>query len=97
MRVISIKKLKEFWEKHPDSEIHLRAWKECVEHTTWEKPCDVLDSFNTADSLKNKRVVFNICHNKYRMIVKIEYKIGLVFVRFIGTHNEYDKINAETV
>ena len=98
MRVIAIKTLREFWTKHPDSEVSLRAWYDGVTQCKkWENPHDVLDTFNSADPLKNNRVVFNIAHNKYRLVVKVEYTLGLIYVCFIGTHREYEKIDAENV
>lgn len=98
MRVISIKALREFWIEHRDAEISLRAWCDCVTHCKkWENPQNVLDTFNSADTLKNNRVVFNIAHNKYRLVVKVEYKLGLIYVCFIDTHKEYEKIDAENV
>ncbi len=84
-------------EAYPDAESALKAWILYVKKVQWTKPSDVLESFNNADTLKNNRVVFNIAHNKYRLIVKVEYKKNAVFIRFIGTHKEYDKIDAENI
>lgn len=97
MRLISRKKLIEFWTKYVDSEEQLKAWAFEVEHAEWRTPSDVKARYGTADFLKNNRMVFNIRGNRYRLIVKIEYNIQIVFVRFIGTHKEYDKIDAENI
>ncbi|MBO7107484.1 MAG: type II toxin-antitoxin system HigB family toxin [Verrucomicrobia bacterium] len=97
MHIISVKALKLFLEVYPDAESALKAWILYVKKVQWTKPSDVLESFNNADTLKNNRVVFNIAHNKYRLIVKVEYKKNAVFIRFIGTHKEYDKIDAENI
>ena len=97
MHIISVKALKLFLEAYPDAESALKAWILYVKKVQWTKPSDVLESFNNADTLKNNRVVCNIAHNKYRLIVKVEYKKNAVFIRFIGTHKEYDKIDAENI
>lgn len=97
MRLISRRKLIEFWTRYTDSEEQLKAWASEVEHADWKTPSDVKARYGTADILKGDRVVFNIKGNRYRLIVKIQYNIQIVFIRFIGTHKEYDKINAEEV
>ena len=97
MRLISRRKLIEFWTRYADREEQLKAWASEVEHANWKTPSDVKARYGTADFLKGDRVVFNIKGNHYRLIVKIQYNIQIVFIRFIGTHKEYDKINAEDV
>lgn len=97
MRLISRKKLIEFWMEYVDSKDQLQAWAFEVEHAEWNTPNDVKARYGTADILRNNRVVFNIKGNHYRLVVKIEYKIKIVFIRFIGTHKEYDKIDAEKI
>jgi mRNA interferase HigB len=97
MRLISRKKLIEFWTRYADSEEQLKAWASEVEHAHWKTPSDVKARYGTADILPGDRVVFNIKGNHYRLIVKIQYNIQIVFIRFIGTHKEYDRINAEEI
>jgi mRNA interferase HigB len=97
MRLVSRKKLVEFWTKYVDSEEQLKAWAFEVEHAEWRTPGDVKARYGTADILRNNRVVFNIKGNRYRLVVKIEYNIQIVFIRFIGTHKQYDKIDAEKI
>jgi mRNA interferase HigB len=97
MRLVSRKKLVEFWTKYVDSEEQLKAWAFEVEHAEWRTPGDVKARYDTADILRNNRVVFNIKGNRYRLVVKIEYNIQIVFIRFIGTHKQYDKIDAEKI
>ncbi|HEX2994983.1 MAG TPA: type II toxin-antitoxin system HigB family toxin [Anaerolineales bacterium] len=97
MRLISRKKLIEFWTEYVDSKEQLKAWALEVEHAEWRTPSDVKARYGTADFLKNNRVVFNIKGNRYRLVVKIEYNIQIVFIRFIGTHKAYDKIDAENI
>ncbi|MEK6750820.1 MAG: type II toxin-antitoxin system HigB family toxin [Chloroflexota bacterium] len=97
MRLISRKKLIEFWTKYVDSEEQLKAWAWEVEHADWKTPSDVKARYGTADILKNDRVVFNIKGNHYRLVVKIQYNIQIVFIRFVGTHKQYEKIDAEKI
>lgn len=97
MRVIAISTLHQFWEKHPAAEQPIKAWFDEVSKATWTQPSDIKALYRNASILKNRRVVFNIKGNDYRLIVAIAYKLGIVYVKFIGTHTEYDKIDAETV
>ena len=97
MRVISKKILREFWGKNNDAEEQLKTWYKEATKANWEKPSDVKAEYVKASILKNKRVVFNICGNKYRLIVDVNYIRQWVFIRFVGTHNDYDKIDAENI
>ncbi|MCR4158829.1 type II toxin-antitoxin system HigB family toxin [Kerstersia gyiorum] len=97
MRVIAVSTLRQFWERHPDAEQPLKAWFDEASKATWAQPSDIKVQYRNASVLKNRRVVFNIKGNDYRLIVAIAYKLGIVYVKFIGTHAEYDKIDAETV
>jgi mRNA interferase HigB len=97
VRVLSRKTLREFWEKHSDAEQPLKAWHAEAEKATWKSPSDIKDRYASASFIGGDRVVFNIGGNKYRLIVALKYELGLVFVRFIGTHRAYDAIDAETV
>lgn len=97
MRVVARKTLKQFWEIHPDAEDALKAWFAEADAATWSNPANIKDQYRNASILKDQRVVFNICGNKYRLVVKISYKNGVVLIRFIGTHKEYDAINVEEV
>lgn len=93
LRIIKIKTLQYFWKKHLDAEKGLRVWYTDIESKAWESPNEIIRFFKNADTIGNNRIVFNIEHNKYRLIVLFRYKIQLGFVRFVGTHKEYDKIN----
>ncbi|PLY02153.1 MAG: addiction module toxin RelE [Desulfuromonas sp.] len=95
--IIAKKTLREFWEKHPDSEDALKAWHAEVKAAGWQNPAEVKAQYGNASILKNNRVVFNIHGNKYRLIVKINYVASIVLIRFVGTHKEYDAIDAEIV
>ncbi|MCI6480134.1 MAG: type II toxin-antitoxin system HigB family toxin [Candidatus Treponema excrementipullorum] len=97
MRIIAQKTLKEFWMKEPESQEALKAWYKEATSASWKGPAEIKKQYRSASILKDSRVVFNICGNKYRLIVKINYTIGICFVRFVGTHKEYDKVDAEKV
>jgi mRNA interferase HigB len=97
MRVITLKTLTAFWEKHPVAEGALKAWYAEAERAKWKTPQDILDKYRYADILPGNRVVFNIKGNHYRLVVTIHYNTGTVYIRFIGTHAEYDRIDAETI
>lgn len=97
MKIISVKILKDFWQQYPDSEQHLRAWVDEVRHANWQQPNDIKEKYRNASVLKNRRVVFNIKGNHYRLIVAIAYQFGAVYVKFIGTHQQYDAIDAQTI
>ena len=97
MRVIAKKILREFWSNHKDSEEHLKTWFKEASKANWKSPTDIKEEYVKASILKSGRVVFNICGNKYRLIVEINYERGWVFIRFVGTHKEYDKVDASKI
>lgn len=97
MRIIAKRTLVEFWTKHPDSKGQLAAWHAEVSKADWSTPQEIKDVYKTASFLADNRVVFNIKGNDYRLIVKINYPYRIVYIRFVGTHAEYDKINAEEI
>ncbi|MGY6743538.1 MAG: type II toxin-antitoxin system HigB family toxin [Cecembia sp.] len=95
--IIALRNLVKFYEKHPDAKASLETWISITKEAFWKKPLDVVKDFPDADPVKNNRVVFNIAGNKYRLIVKISYPRQWVFIKFIGTHAEFDKVDANTV
>jgi mRNA interferase HigB len=97
MRIIAKSRLREFWERHPDAEEPLLAWYREVEKEAWSQPARVKDKYRSASIVRGNRVVFNIKGNDYRLVVKINYPYGVVYVRFVGTHREYDAIDVEEV
>ena len=100
MRVISKQTLRQFWEGAPgrkDAKRALEAWHREARRAAWASPQDVKRFYGSASVLKSGRVVFNVCGNRYRLVVRINYSQRIVFVRFVGTHAEYDAIDAETI
>lgn len=97
MRIISRKALHEFSQAQPSAKVPLDAWYAEVHRARWVNFAEVRQRFNAADAVSGNRVIFNIGGNQYRLVVKIAYLSGIVFVRYIGTHAEYDRINAQTI
>jgi len=97
MRIISRRILREFWEKHPDATIELQTWFHDVERATWNSPADIKTVYQNASIVANNRVVFNIKGNHYRLVVVVIYEHGVVYIRFVGTHEEYDRIDVSTI
>ncbi|HWB92358.1 MAG TPA: type II toxin-antitoxin system HigB family toxin [Puia sp.] len=97
MRVIAVKTLKEHWTAYPQAEPALLAWYEEAETAQWNSPQELKQQYRNASILTDKRVVFNIHGNTYRLIVDIEYRLKIVFVVWFGTHKQYDKIDAKKV
>ena len=97
MRVISRRPLKELAKRFRDAREELDAWFQEAESADWENPAQVKEKYGNASNLKGSRVVFNVCGNKYRLVVKINYSYAVVYVRFAGTHREYDRVNAEEI
>jgi mRNA interferase HigB len=97
MRLIALSTLKVFWKLHPDAEQPLLSWHQQVKYAHWQSPADVKADFGSASILRDGRVVFNIAGNKYRVVVWINFPYQVVFVRFVGTHRNYDKIDAQSI
>jgi len=98
VRIIAKRTLVQFWESgHGDAEQPLKAWHAMAKAASWSDPSEIKAKFATASFLANNRVVFNISGNKYRLVVKVEYAIKAVYIRFVGSHAEYDKIDASKI
>ena len=96
-RIFSKSTLKEYWEKHADSEQYLKTWFDTAMNADWKTPNDVRQTYANASILKDSRIVFNIKGNSYRLITQVNFEKQWVFIRFIGTHKEYDNIDANTI
>jgi len=99
MRIISRKRLREFWERpeYADCEQPLRAWYREASKADWRTPSAIKAMYRNASIVANSRVVFNIAGNKYRLVVKVNYAYGLMYIRFVGTHRQYDDIDVTEV
>jgi len=97
MRIIKKKTLSDYWEKHEDVRFALQAWHAEAKAALWKSSDEIVKSYPYVDPVGDNRIVFNIKGNSYRLVVKIHYNTGVVYIRFVGTHAEYDKINAEKI
>jgi mRNA interferase HigB len=97
MNIVAFRTLRAFYEKHKDCEQQLKTWYKEATRANWKSPEDVKAIFASASIIADNRMVFNIKGNKYRLIVKFNYKYGWAWIRFIGTHAKYDSINAKTI
>lgn len=99
MRIVSHRKLKDFYEQsgHEDSKTALERWYQTAEEAEWHSLAEMKQDFGSVDSVGNQHYVFNIGGNKYRLVVVVKFVMGYIFIRFVGTHNEYDKIDASTI
>lgn len=97
MRIIAKRSLREFWTRHPNAKGPLEAWHQEVARADRDSPSALKLQFRSASVLRDKRVVFNIAGNQYRLVVKINYPYRIVYVRFIGTHKDYDTVDVTTI
>ena len=96
-RIIAKSTLRKFWENHTDSEQYLKTWYDTTLNANWKTPMDIKSTYASASILKNGRVVFNIKGNTYRLIVRFNFEKQWAFIRFIGTHAEYDRVDANNI
>jgi len=97
MRIVALFTLRAFWLKHPDAEVPLRAWYTLASRANWKTPTQIKGAYRAASFVYSNRVVFNIKGNDYRLVVLVRYDKGLMFVRFVGTHAQYDRTDVTTV
>lgn len=97
MRIIARRTLREFWETYPDAEEPLRAWYAIANQAEWRTPAQIKARYRNASILRNNRVVFNIKGNDYRLIVAVDYDYQILFIRFVGSHKDYDQIDATSI
>jgi mRNA interferase HigB len=96
-RIFAKSTLKEYWENHPEIEQYLKTWYDTAMSSDWKTPSDVKKTYSSASILKDSRIVFNIKGNSHRLVTKFHFEKQWIFIRFIGTHKEYDKIDANTI
>lgn len=97
MKVIAASTLRRFWVRRPDAEQPLKAWYDEARHATWNAPQDIKNHYASASFVGHNRVVFNIKGNDYRFIVAVAYHFQAIYIKFVGTHAEYDRVDAATV
>jgi mRNA interferase HigB len=97
MHVISVRTLRRYWERHASAKEPLKAWYDDTRQRSWSSPAELQKDYPNASILPGNRVVFNIKGNQFRLVVRINYHSKTVFVRFIGTHAEYDRIDAAQI
>ena len=96
-RIFAKSTLREYWETYPDTEQYLKTWYNTAINADWRNPADVKQTYATASILKDSRIVFNIKGNLYRLVAKFNFEKQWIFIRFVGTHIEYNQINADTI
>ena len=96
-RIFAKSTLRQFWKKYPDSEQYLKTWYDTAMNSDWKTPADVKQTFISSSILKESRVVFNIKGNSFRLVAKFNFEKKWIFIRFIGTHSAYDRIDANTI
>jgi len=97
MRIIAISHLTAFWDTYPDAEQPLLAWIDEARKANWSSPAEIKAQFRNASILKSRRVDFNIKGNSYRLVVAVAYRFGAIYIKFVGTHAQYDAIDADTI
>lgn len=97
MRIFTEQALKEFAERNPSSKTALQVWCKVVRKSEWRSLSDIKDTFNSVDYAGNQRFVFNIKGNEYRLVAVVKFSIGFVYIRFIGTHKDYDEIDCKSI
>ena len=97
MRIVAIITLQAFWEKHPDAKAPLQAWYALASRAGWKSPSDIKAAYRHASLIANERVVFNIKGNDYRLVMLVRFGQGLMFIRFVGSHSQYNKIDVSTI
>lgn len=97
MKVIAVGTLRRFWQRHPDAGQPLKAWHDEARHAAWSAPQDIKNRYASASFVGRNRVVFNIKGNDYRLVVGVAWRFQAIYVKFVGTHAEYDRVDAVTV
>jgi mRNA interferase HigB len=97
MRVIAVQTLKKYWTEFPKAKQSLLAWYDEAETAIWNNPNQLKEQYRSASIISDKRVVFNIRGNDFRLVVDIEYRLSIVFIVWFGSHKQYDSINVKTI
>jgi len=97
MRIVALGTLRDFWHEHPDAELPLRSWYALASRAQWSSPADVKAAYRTASFIAGNRVVFDIGGNRFRLVVAVHYNRKALFIRFVGSHAEYDRIDVTTI
>ena len=97
MRIIALKTLRQFWNRYPQAQQPLQTWYADAKKATWNTPSDIKSVYRNASILADHRVAFDVKGNDFRLVVKINYQYGIVYIRFVGTHAEYDRIDATSI
>lgn len=97
MRVIAIKTIRQFYARYPQAESALKAWTQEARNASWKSPQDIKNRYSSASFLGSNRVVFNLKGNELRLVVAVAYRFEAVYIKFIGTHAQYDAIDAQTI
>ena len=97
MKVIAVSTLRRFWVRHPNAEQPLKAWYDEARHAVWTSPQDIKNHYASVSFVGHHRVVFNIKGNDYRLVVAVAYRFQAIYIKFVGTHAEYDQVDAATV
>lgn len=97
MRIVALSALRYFWERRPDAEQPLKAWYDEVRHANWATPQEIKNRYASASFVGSNRVVFNIKGNSYRLVVAVAWRFQAIYIKFVGTHADYDRIDAATV
>jgi mRNA interferase HigB len=97
MRIVALGALRSFWSRHPDAEVPLRSWYAIARRAQWRRPAELKAAYRSASFPPRNRVVFNIKGNDYRLVVAVHYDRGMMFIRFVGTHRQYDRIDAASI
>jgi mRNA interferase HigB len=97
VRIIAKSRLRQFWAKYPNAESPLNTWHKVVEHAHWSKPGDIRDTYRTADTIGDEFAVFDVCHNEYRLVVRVDYQRSIVYIYEVCTHAEYDRLDLKSI
>ena len=97
MRIIARSTLRKFWERHPDAKSSLESWYERARRDVWDTPANLKEQYPRASTVGSNRAVFRLKGNDYRLVVEINYERRIIYIRFIGTHAEYDRVDVQEV